>query len=90
MQLEQVDKSLWCNLLEFAIAVPYNLVCLEHIIMIRRLIYLQYILKQEEYSLVKKFFKTQKVDLKKKDRDKTIEEGLRHLDIEITTIKRRG
>ena len=27
--LEQVDKSLWCNLLEVARTVPYDLVCLE-------------------------------------------------------------
>ena len=43
-QLEQVDKALWCNLLEVARTVPYNLICLElgieplqYIIMRRRL-----------------------------------------------------
>ena len=27
--LEQVDKSIWCNLLKIARTVPYDLVCLE-------------------------------------------------------------
>ena len=61
--LEQSDKSLWCNLLEVAQTVPYDLVCLElglvpirYIIMRRRLVYLQHILKQKESSLIKQFF----------------------------------
>ena len=63
VQLEQIDKSLWSNLLEVARTVPYDLVCLElgieplrYIIMRRRLLYLQHILKQKETSLVKQFF----------------------------------
>ena len=91
VQLEQVDKSLWCNLLEIAKTVPYDLVCLElglepirYIIMKRRLIYLHHILKQKESSLVKKFLKTQLIDLKKKDWGNTIKEDLKHLDIRMT------
>ena len=64
LQLEQVDKALWCSLLEVSSTVPYDLVCLElglepfrYIIMKRRLIYLQHILKQKEYSLLKNFLK---------------------------------
>ena len=90
-QLEQVDKALWCNLLEIARTVPYDLVCLEfgleplrYIIMKRRLIYLQHILKQKESSLIRKFLKTQMINLKKKDWGKTIEEDLLHLDIQMT------
>ena len=59
-QLEQVDKCLWCNILEVARTVPYDLVCLElgleplrFIIMRRRLLYLQYILKQKRYFTCK-------------------------------------
>ena len=90
-QLEQVDKALWCNLLEIARTVPYDLVCLKfgleplrYIIMKRRLIYLQHILKQKESSLIRKFLKTQMINLKKKDWGKTIEEDLLHLDIQMT------
>ena len=29
LQLEQVDKALWCSLLEVSSTVPYDLICLE-------------------------------------------------------------
>ena len=81
-QVEQVDKSLWCNLLEVARTIPYDLLCLElgveplrFIIMRKRLIYLQHILKQKESSLVRQFLLTQSINPKKKDW--------------VTTIKRR-
>ena len=86
VQLEQVDKSLWCNLWEVARTVPYDLLCLEfgvepirYIIMRRRLIYLQHIMKQKESSLIKKFFLTQIKSLKKKDWGKTVLEDFQHL-----------
>ena len=89
-QLEQVDKSLWTSILEVARTVPYDLVCLElgiepirYIVMRRRLIYLQHILRQKETSLVKNFFKTQLATLKKKDWGTTVKEDLKHLNIEI-------
>ena len=89
-QLEQVDKFLWSSILEVARTVPYDLVCLElgieplrYIIMRRRLIYLQHILKQKETSLVKNFFKTQLSTLQKKDWGTTVKEDLKHLKIEI-------
>ena len=76
----------WCSLLETAQTVPYNLICLElgieplrYIIMRRRLIYLQHILKQNESSLIKQFLKTQMKTLKKKDWGKTVKEDLIHL-----------
>ena len=82
-QLEQVDKSLWCNLLEVARTVPYDLLCLElgveplrFIIMRRRLVYLQHVLKQNESSLVKQFLKTQSINPKKKDWQSTENKGL--------------
>ena len=53
--LEQVDKSLWCNILEVARTIPYELACLEigiepirFIIMRRSLIYLKYILNKKK------------------------------------------
>ena len=91
VQLEQVDKSLWCKLLEVARTVPYDLICLEvglepirYIIMRRRLMYLQHIMKQEETSLVKNFFLTQIKSLKKKDWGRKVFEDLQHLEINIT------
>ena len=91
VQLEQVDKYLWCNLLEVARTVPYDLICLElglepirFIIMRRRLMYLQHIMKQKETSLIKNFFLTQMKSLKKKDWGKTIIEDLKYLEINIT------
>ena len=90
-QLEQVDKSLWTRILEVARTVLYDLVCLElgieplrYIIMSRRLIYLQLILKQKETSLIKKFLNTQLSTLKKKDWAYTVKEDLKHLDIQLT------
>ena len=90
-QLEQVDKSLWCNLLEIARTVPYDLVCLElgieplrYIIMKRRLIYLQHILKQKESSLVRQFLKTQMTDLKTKDWGTTVQKDLLHIGLKIS------
>ena len=91
LQLEQVDKALWCSQLEVSSTVPYDLVCLElgleplrYIIMKRRLIYLQHILKQKETSLIKKFLKTQAIDPKKKDWVKTVKDNLKELDIKLT------
>ena len=81
--IEQVDKSLWCNLLEVAKTVPYDLICLDmgleplrYVIMKRRLIYLQFILKQKETSMVKKFLKTQIICPKKKDWIQTVKSNL--------------
>ena len=89
VQLEQLDKALWSNILEVARTVPYDLLCLElglepfrYIIMRRRLLYLQHILKQEDTSLIKQFFKTQMKSLKKKDWGKTVLENLQHLKVE--------
>ena len=77
--------------LETAQTVPYDLVCLElgieplrYIIMRRRLIYLQHILKQKETSLIKQFLKTKMNTLKKKDWGKTVKEDLLHLGLEIS------
>jgi hypothetical protein len=90
VQLEQVDKSLWCNLLEVARTVPYDLICLElglepirYIIMRRKLMYLQHIMKQKETSLIENFFLTQMKSLKRKDWGKTTIEDLKHLEINI-------
>ena len=90
-QLEQVDKSLWCRLLEVARTIPYDLICLEvglepirYIIMRRRLMYLQRNMKQNETSLLKKFFLTQTKSLKKKDWGYRVLEDLKHLEINIT------
>ena len=93
-QLEQVDKSLWCNLLEVARTVPYDLLCLEvgveplrFIIMRRRLVYLQHILKQEESSLVKQFLRTQSINPKKKDWVTTVKEDLEQLKINLSFLE---
>ena len=90
-QLEQVDKSLWCQLLEVARTIPYDLLCLElgieplrFIIMRRRLTYLQHILKQTDNSLVKKFLRTQNMNPKKKDWISTVKQNLKQLDITLT------
>ena len=90
-QIEQVDKSLWCNLLEVAKTVPYDLICLDlgleplrYVIMKRRLIYLQYILKQKESSLVKKFLETQMLNPKKKDWVRTVKTNMEHLKINMS------
>ena len=90
-QLEQVDKGLWCQLLEVARTVPYDLLCMElgieplrYIIMRRRLIYLQHVLKQKETSLVKQVLKTQMINPKKKDWIYTVKENMKHLDIKLT------
>ena len=89
--IEQVDKSLWCNLLEVAKTVPYDLICLDlgleplrYVIIKRRLFYLQHILKQKETSLVKKFLKTQILCPKKKDWIKTVLSNLEHLGIDLS------
>ena len=68
--LEQSDKALWCDILEVARTVTYDLVCvvclvcleiglvpIRYIIMRRRLINLLHILKQKETSLAKQFLK---------------------------------
>ena len=88
VQLEQMDKALWSQLLEIARTVPYDLVCLElgleplrFVIMRRRLFYLQHILKQKETSLIKQFLQTQMKDLKKKDWGKTVLDNLQPLKI---------
>ena len=90
-QLEQVDKGLWCQILEVARTVPYDLICLElgieplrYIIMRRRLMYLQHVLKQKDTSLVKQFLKTQLISPKKKDWITTVKENLKHLNIKHT------
>ena len=91
LQLEQVDKSLWCSLLEVSSTVPYDLVCLElgleplrYIIMKRKLIYLQHILKQKDSSLVKNFLNTQLIEPQKKDWAKTVQDNLKELEINYT------
>ena len=61
-----------------------GLVPIRYIIMRRRLIYLQHILKQKETSLVKQFLKTQFISPKKKDWAKTILENLQHLELTYT------
>ena len=90
-QIEQVDKSLWSSLLEVARTVPYDLLCLElgveplrFIIMRRRLVYLQHILKQNESSLVKQFLKTQSINPKKKDWVSTVNKDLEYLGIKLS------
>ena len=69
----------------------YDLVCLElglepfrFVIMRRRLLYLQHILKQNDSSLVKNFLMTQMLDLKKKDWGNTVLEDFKDLDINLT------
>ena len=91
VQLEQIDKALWSQLLEVARTVPYDLLCLKlgiepfrYIIMRRMLLYLQHILKQKDTSLIKRFFKTQMKSPKKKDWGNTIIENLQHLKNEMT------
>ena len=86
-----MDKSLWCNILEVARTIPHELACLEigiepirFIIMIRRLIYLKYILNKEETSLVKKFLNTQMENPKKKDWIKTVKCDLESLGIKLS------
>ena len=93
-QVEQVDKSLWCNLLEVARTIPYDLLCLElgveplrFIIMRKRLIYLQHILKQKESSLVRQFLLTQSINPKKKDWVTTIKEDFEQLEINLTFLQ---
>ena len=93
-QIEQVDKSLWCNLLEVARTVPYDLLCLElgveplrFLIMRKRLIYLQHILKQKESSLVRQFLITQSLNPRRKDWVTTIKQDLQHLEIIITSLE---
>ena len=96
-QVEQVDKSLWCNLLEVARTIPYDLLCLKlgveplrFIIMRRRLIYLQhttYIIKQKESSLVRQFLLTQSINPKKKDWVTTIKEDFEQLEINLTYLQ---
>ena len=91
LQLEQVDKGLWCNLLEVSSTVPYDLICLElgleplrYIIMKRRLIYLQHILKQKATSLTKKFFITQTIEPRKKDWVKTVQSNFLELGLKLS------
>ena len=48
----------------------------------RRLLYLQYILKQKETSLIKKFLKSQVICPKKKDWVLTVKINLEHLKID--------
>ena len=62
VHLEKIDKALWSNILEVARTIPYDLLCLElgieplrYVIMRRRLLYLQHILKQKDTSLIKQF-----------------------------------
>ena len=90
-QIEQVDKSLLCYLLEVARTVPYDLLCLElgveplrFIIMRRRLVYLQHVLKQNESSMVKEFLKTQSINPKKKDRVSTVNKDLEYFRIKLS------
>ena len=78
-------------MLEVARTIPYDLICLEvglepirYIIMRRRLMYLQHIMKQNETSLIKHFFLTQTKSLKKKDWGNRVLEDLKHLEINIT------
>ena len=90
-RLEQADKGFWCSLVEIARTVPYELVCLElgvlplrFIIMRRRLVYLQHVLKENETSLIKSFLITQMKSLKRKDWGKTVLENLKYLEIKNT------
>ena len=93
-QIKQVDKSLLCNLLEFARTVPYDLLCLElgveplkFIIISRRLVYLQHILKQKESFLVRQFLITQAINPKKKDWITTIKKDLEQLEINLSLLE---
>ena len=88
------DKSLWCNLLEGARTVPYDLICLElgveplcFIIIRKRLSYLQHILKQKESSLVRQFLMTQSINPRKKDWVSSIKEDLKQLEINLIFVQ---
>ena len=93
-QIEQVDKSLWCNLLEGARTVPYDLICLElgveplcFIIIRKRLSYLQHILKQKESSLFRQFLMTQSINPRNKDWVSSIKEDLKQLEINLIFVQ---
>ena len=57
---------------------------LRFIIIRKRLLYLQHILKQKESSLVRQFLMTQSINPRKKDWVTTIKEDLKHLEINLT------
>ena len=72
-QLEQVDKAIWCQLLEVVQTIPYDLLRLElgveplrFIIMRRRLVYLQHVLKQKRKLPCKEVFENSKHSSKEK------------------------
>ena len=65
-ELEQMDESLMRLILECPMSVPKEMLYLEvgitpirFILMSRRLMFYQYILKQPEKSLIRRFYKTQ-------------------------------
>ena len=72
--LETVDNTLHRRILESAVSTPISILHLElgtipirYLIKCRRLIYLQYILKQDKNTLLYKFFQAQVTDPKKGD-----------------------
>ena len=90
-QLEQTDEILLRKILETPSSTPKCMLYLEtgfkpisFIVQARRLTYLQYILKEEENSLISKFFNAQNSQSVKNDWALTVKKDLEELDINLS------
>jgi hypothetical protein len=90
VRLEQVDEMLWLNILECSSSVPRNLIYLElgilrirDIIKTRRFMFLHHILKQNESSLLYRFFIAQVKYPTYKDWTCQILEDMEELNIDL-------
>ena len=90
VRLEQVDEMLWLNILECSSSVPRNLIYLElgilrirDIIKTRRFMFLHHILKQNESSLLYRFFIAQVKYPTYKDWTSQILEDMEELNIDL-------
>ena len=89
--LESVDTRFLRNLLKAPISTPKEIVYFElgcvplrEVIMKRRILFLHYILNQNENSMLYKFFETQRKTKKPKDWICTVQQNLKDLGLEET------
>ena len=90
IQLEQMDESLMRLILECPMSVPKEMLYLEvgltpirYILMSRRLMFYQYILKQPEKSLIRRFYETQRSKPVKNDWSLTLKSNLESLKVDL-------
>ena len=85
-----MDESLMRLILECPMSVPKEMLYLEvgltpirYILMSRRLMFYQYILKQPEKSLIRRFYETQRSKPVKNDWSLTLKSNLESLKVDL-------